>query len=261
MTKPLRRLEVWAQKLVEGSLGRFLGSKLDLRLVSAELRHALLENSEHSLAPTQYNITIHPDDLRELKSTTPELESRLIAYIMETTQTEGFSLAELPQISWSPSTDQARQQIQIAANLSNTPTEMTQSMLIPPSQSAESEQVRPIEAFLILAGGEHTPLNQQQITIGRASDCDLIINDRAISRHHAQLRWQFSRWMLYDLGSRGGSFINNQPIQASTLQSGDVIRLSHITLIYGEEAKVKNEQHDGESSRSLNQHTHSLPRL
>ena len=73
------------------------------------------------------------------------------------------------------------------------------------------------------------------MTLGRRSDCDIVLDSRSVSRRHAQLRWRFGRFIIYDLGSRAGTLVNEQPITEFALRPGDVIELAETSLIYGEE--------------------------
>lgn len=50
-------------------------------------------------------------------------------------------------------------------------------------------------------------------TIGRAPDCDIVVNDPVVSRHHAEVRWQDGVWRLVDLGSRNGTYLDGVKIQ------------------------------------------------
>jgi len=63
------------------------------------------------------------------------------------------------------------------------------------------------------------------ISIGRASDNDVIVDDPEVSRHHCQLKLQHGAYSLADLGSRNGSWINGQPVSEVALGPGDVIRI------------------------------------
>jgi len=57
-------------------------------------------------------------------------------------------------------------------------------------------------------------LRQDTMIIGRGDDCDIIINDRQVSRHHARLVRQNDRYSLADLDSKNGTFINGEPLSA-----------------------------------------------
>jgi DNA-binding CsgD family transcriptional regulator len=78
----------------------------------------------------------------------------------------------------------------------------------------------------------HLPLGT--VTIGRAADCTLRIDDQWLSRHHAILRVEVDKVAIRDAGSRNGILINGIPIQTTRyLVGGDRIRLgSHeLTLL------------------------------
>lgn len=64
-----------------------------------------------------------------------------------------------------------------------------------------------------------------QLLIGRSSRCDLIMEDATASRCHAQLFYREGRWILVDLDSTNGTYINDQPVQRAELLPGDVIAL------------------------------------
>ena len=64
-------------------------------------------------------------------------------------------------------------------------------------------------------------------TIGRWDDNDITIPDRWISRHHAEIRRQGTRYVIHDLGSKNGLFVNGKRVQESaTLEDGDQIQIA-----------------------------------
>jgi len=88
------------------------------------------------------------------------------------------------------------------------------------------------EAPLLLMQEGETPgrrwaIDRSVITIGRSEDCDVIIPDRQVSRHHATIHRQDDAWVLTDLGSKNGTFLNGQPVlQPVQLQDGDEIQVA-----------------------------------
>ena len=70
------------------------------------------------------------------------------------------------------------------------------------------------------------------ITIGRADDNFLAIQDADVSGHHCQLVCANDRIDFYDLGSSNGSFINEQPTKTGKINSGDQLRLGRSTKIF-----------------------------
>ena len=77
-------------------------------------------------------------------------------------------------------------------------------------------------------------LEGDQLTIGRDSSNDVAINDAEISRKHARLTFQGGKYVLEDLGSTNGTFVNGQRLAApAVLKAGDVVSLGEqIVLMY-----------------------------
>ncbi len=77
-------------------------------------------------------------------------------------------------------------------------------------------------------GDQEYWLEQELTTIGRAPNNHLILSERFVSRHHAQLIRDQDRFSLVDLDSTSGTWVNQislQPHQPHSLYSGDVIRI------------------------------------
>jgi len=62
--------------------------------------------------------------------------------------------------------------------------------------------------------------------IGRSRDCDLAIDDRAISRHHARLRRTAEGWDVLDLGSTNGTWLNGRRVSNAVGLPGDELELA-----------------------------------
>ncbi|MGE5325780.1 MAG: SpoIIE family protein phosphatase [Deltaproteobacteria bacterium] len=77
------------------------------------------------------------------------------------------------------------------------------------------------------AGNEReVELVRTPFTLGRQSDNDLVLLDSRISRHHAQVIQNEEGYAIEDLGSRHGTYINNERITAATLlKTGDQVSL------------------------------------
>jgi pSer/pThr/pTyr-binding forkhead associated (FHA) protein len=54
----------------------------------------------------------------------------------------------------------------------------------------------------------------QALTVGRLPDCDLVIDDPSVSKHHATLTWDAGA-VIEDAGSSNGTTVNGQPITSS----------------------------------------------
>ncbi len=78
------------------------------------------------------------------------------------------------------------------------------------------------------------------ITIGRREDNDVAIEDPAVSGHHAKIDALGERFVLIDLQSKNGSFVNEQLVNSHWLKHGDVINIGDYTLVFEHKQKEPN---------------------
>jgi Nif-specific regulatory protein len=85
--------------------------------------------------------------------------------------------------------------------------------------------------------GTILPLGEAETSIGRKSGNTVAIGDDALSRRHCAVRQQTSSFVLRDLESRNGTFVNGLPVQERVLEHGDQIRagISVFLFLVGEE--------------------------
>jgi len=96
------------------------------------------------------------------------------------------------------------------------------------------------ETKLIISGPEETkevPLNPKGTTLGRGSDCDIILDDAAVSRLHARISQDpFGRWIVEDNESQNGILIEGQRIKAQAILPDQQIKIRPFTLTILQEA-------------------------
>ncbi|HLE16460.1 MAG TPA: FHA domain-containing protein [Anaerolineales bacterium] len=82
-------------------------------------------------------------------------------------------------------------------------------------------------------GGEQEyELNATSVTIGRAMTNDVVLGDGRVSRSHARIECGPQGCTLFDLRSSNGTRLNGNPIETSTLSSGDTITVGNTSLRY-----------------------------
>ena len=98
-------------------------------------------------------------------------------------------------------------------------------------------------------------LDQELFIIGRDGDCGIIMDDNNISRHHAQLKFQDGEWIITDLNSANGTFVNTRPVSSQILKHMDIIQLGGAMLVFNDphnhaagEAEKWNNEDDAEAS-------------
>ncbi len=73
----------------------------------------------------------------------------------------------------------------------------------------------------------------EHMLIGRAESCNLVIESPTVSRRHAELRLHDGRWLLSDLGSTNGTWVNGWHVEQAVLESGDVIGFGEFSATFG----------------------------
>ena len=86
----------------------------------------------------------------------------------------------------------------------------------------------------LLGSALRQPLKAGTISIGRASECTIPIKDRYLSRRHAEIvSAQNGSWLLKDLGSANGTYLNGERVERdTTLREGDRIRLGDTEIVF-----------------------------
>jgi predicted component of type VI protein secretion system len=78
------------------------------------------------------------------------------------------------------------------------------------------------------------PVFSGPITIGRAPDNSIVIDNVSISTHHARVEVHQDRLILSDLGSLNGTFVNSQRVVSVSLKDGDVISIGKHSIYVDE---------------------------
>jgi hypothetical protein len=66
-----------------------------------------------------------------------------------------------------------------------------------------------------------------RVLLGRSSACQLVFADDTVSRRHAELRMHEGRWILRDLGSSNGTWVNGRRVMEAEVAPGDEVSLGH----------------------------------
>ncbi|WP_024831871.1 FHA domain-containing protein [Ruminiclostridium josui] len=77
--------------------------------------------------------------------------------------------------------------------------------------------------------GEIVPIGSK-LTIGRNKNNQMVLPSRAVSNFHAKIYFEDGRYMLEDLDSTNGTYVNDNRVDKKSLQPGDEIRISETVL-------------------------------
>jgi len=95
--------------------------------------------------------------------------------------------------------------------------------------SSEPSEVPMLVAYEGKLAGQRWLMEGDSLLIGRSSDCDIILPERQVSRHHARIvRTPDGQYLLYDLGSKNGTHVNGEEVREEpwALKDGDEIQIA-----------------------------------
>ena len=235
----LDQLEAKIQRLVEDQLAGILpGVKLEdrviQRLATAVRENVIQQKDDRAIAPNEFTLIVSTDTSPMWKE--PSTIEALKKIISTAVRDVGLKFTTQPSIIITTDDSFSAEEIKVVASHKLEPVADTQGMqLSTSSQDIEAGENIPENAFLIIEGVKVHALNQTVVNIGRRLENQLVIDDPRVSRNHAQLRAIKGRFVLFDLNSTGGTFVNGQRTSQTVLYPGDVISLAGVALIFGQD--------------------------
>ena len=234
MSLQLNEIEKRLQNLIEVHLLKYLPGPSYQDRIAQRMAEALRANfstrdlTDNSDSITQqFLLVVHPSTMSQWQKDPRLLEGltkifRLVASEMglRFDQSLSITLAADPLV--------AIDSLDIRISKPETVAE-TQNML----ENLEEAPAR--AAFLIVGGTKVFSLDHAVTNIGRRLDNHLVVDDPRVSRYHAQIRYVRGRFIIFDLNSTGGTFVNGQRTTQSALYPGDVISLAGLPIVFGQD--------------------------
>ena len=93
-------------------------------------------------------------------------------------------------------------------------------------------------AALVVASGHQAgtryAITSELMTVGRHPDSDIFLDDITVSRRHVELSTSNTGYMIRDVGSLNGTYLNGQRLEDSevSLTNGDEIQIGKFKLLY-----------------------------
>lgn len=106
--------------------------------------------------------------------------------------------------------------------------------------------------LMILRGrrrGRDFRIDKDVSVLGRDGTCDFVVEDETVSRQHVRFRIEGGKFVLFDLGSGNGTFVNGEQVQRTELEDGDVIKVGDSLILFKEaKPRIPLDQLDGRPS-------------
>ena len=235
----LEQLESRLQALIEvrlvSALPGFQVEDLVVQKLASAMKNNLMEDLDgNKLLPNVFTLVVNSQSVERWQQ--PKLLEAMINSLKIVGEEAGLKFSAPPTISIVQNAQQEKGVVDVVASHRLETTEETRGMTPVVEDPADANKGNfPQNAFLIVDGVKVFPLTVPVVNIGRRLDNQLVIDDPRVSRNHAQLRAIKGRFVIFDLNSTGGTFVNGQRTSQSVMYPGDVIPLAGVPLVFGQD--------------------------
>ena len=238
MKSRLDQIEEKIRELFEGSSTKFpwvneyslmvnrLGEAIQDCIVNSDI--------EGAVVPSRFQLYMNREGKKFLEHQ-KGWEEAFATLVIETAAEHGLRFEKTSEFTIVVKNSLNTGEVQVKGLSSDPLPDQTGAMPIKKSPKETSLQQACNKASLLLEGEILYPLEKPVINIGRKSNNHLVINDLRVSRTHAQIRAVQDGFLIFDIGSSGGTYINGERINQKKLKPGDVISLAGVKLIYIED--------------------------
>jgi Protein of unknown function (DUF3662)/FHA domain len=245
----LRNLESKLEALVQGTFSRAFRSAVRpveiARKLAREMDEHKVPSVSRTYAPNEYAVYLSPEDRLRFEQTERDLIDELAAHLLEHARRERYTLLSRPQIEFKTDDRLGLGEFGIQARLVHPPDDtggpvqgdsghtMVYSTADRIAQPLEERAKTRQSRALLLVDGKRMVIGANGATIGRSRDCDIVLQDPNVSRHHATVKPRGGSWIVEDMGSTNGVVVNGRRIDhPRVLSAGDEIELGTATLTF-----------------------------
>lgn len=213
----LRDFERRLGGLVEGLFSKTFRSGLQPVEVAKRIVREMEDGKQVGVsevwAPNRFEVSLSAVDAPRFQQIEAALATELKRVVLETAAERGWGLVGPPEVELFVDEGLKKGDLDVEASL----VEGDEKIAPPPVAAAAR--------LVVHADGGRTEIavDRELLTIGRLPECEIPVEDRGVSRRHAQIRTNDGESVLTDLGSTNGTQLNGQQVQSRTLQDGDRI--------------------------------------
>jgi hypothetical protein len=219
----LDRFERAFEEIVEGSVARAFRLRVQPAEIGRRLERAMLDSRATSvgntLAANSYEVRLHADDAVEYAEWQDALCREMEAWLAELAYSRGIKLVGPIRVSIASDDQVRRRAVRVMSRFEANP---------PPVLEPVRRAPRPIRLRQMDSGDAAAHVVKKRVQIGRAKENDIVIIDPTVSRRHAEIEPDESRWHVVDMGSTNGTWVNGSPVSRAPLRPGDVLAFGNV---------------------------------
>lgn len=244
----MERVEAFVSRLIEGWSARLFGAKLQpvqiaKRLIRAMEGHQTISLSK-TFVPNSYVVSLGPVDFAQFEQYRRSLERDLAETLLGAARERNFTLLAYPSVEVERDDDLAPGDVRVSCALVDASGEEVEAdpkrlgavesghTMVLDREALLRERPRAPRASLEQHDGPSVALGPDPIVIGRDPQNDLVLDDRRVSRKHAEIRLRLGRYTLYDLQSTNGTYVNGRRVAEKVLEDGDTISVGGLELMF-----------------------------
>jgi len=254
----LRGIEQKIEALFEGVFGRAFRTNVQPVELARKLAKEMDDHKTVSVSrvyvPNEYTIYLSTADREQFESYETSLLSELEEYLVEHAKRESYALLTAPLVKLETDDDLGVGEFGISTRVmqprrARHGPEEPEERLVPGATvvykpgGVEQDEDAPAAAprdesdrvAVLMWHGQRQRVEQDLAVIGRARDCDVVVEDPNVSRRHAELRHEGPAFWIVDLDSTNGVEVNGRRLRRAKLEDGDTFVVGETEIAFSTE--------------------------
>lgn len=244
----MERVEAFVSRVIEGWSARLFGAKLQpvqiaKRVIRAMEAHQTISLSK-TFVPNSYVVSLGPTDYAQFEQYRRSLERDLAEAVLGAARERNYTLLAYPSVEIERDDDLPPGDIRVSCAMVDASGEEVEPdaktlgavesghTMVLDREKLLKERPRAPKASLQQREAPPVSLGPDPVLIGRDPQNDVVLDDRRVSRKHAEVRLRLGRYTLYDLQSTNGTYVNGRRVAERVLDDGDKISIGGLEIVF-----------------------------
>ena len=244
----MERVEAFVSRVIEGWSARLFGAKLQPVQIAKRLIRAMESHQTISLSktfvPNSYVVSLGPTDFAQFEQYRRSLERDLAETLLGAARERSYTLLAYPSVEIERDDDMPPGDIRVSCAMVDASGDEVAAdpkalgaiesghTMVLDREALLRDRPRAPRASIELSEAPAVPLGPDPVLIGRDPQNDVVLDDRRVSRKHAEVRLRLGRYTLYDLQSTNGTYVNGRRVAEKVLEDGDKISVGGLEIVF-----------------------------
>lgn len=230
-----REIEKKLEAVFEGFFVQQFSTKLQPVEIAKKIS-ALIEDERQigpvkTYVPNEFNIFLSYADYQATEGLQKQLKRELKAYILAYVEQNGYLLPGPVKLNFAANESLTTGQFLVTALFE----EKKEAESLEATQLLEPEEAGELSKAAYLENSQTKTvfaLTEPSVSLGRSKNNSIVIKDPSVSRYHAKILKKANSYIIFDLNSTNGTFVNQKPIREANLSNNDIITLGQTTFVF-----------------------------